>query len=405
MGLAKPGRLAVSLAGSLLVGLGLLLWWLTLPGPLLPPDRMDYRPVPFTALDGWTRDDHAAALAAFLLSCERIGKWPDERRLGGRDGVAGQAADWSAACRAARGVETGQPVPARRFFEDFFQAVAVSSGGRRSGLFTGYYEPTLRGSRVRAAPYTVPLYALPQDLVKVDLGEFSEDLAGKRIVGRLQGRRLRPYHERQGIAAGALAGQALELVYVDSAVDAFFLHIQGSGRVELAAGGEMRLGYAGGNGRRYYAIGRELIKRGILNKDQVSMQSIRAWLRANPEQGRAVMDLNPSFIFFRELHGPGPVGALGVALTPGRSIAVDRRLIPLGVPIWLQASRPSADPGHGERPLHRLVLAQDTGGAITGGVRGDMFWGHGDRAAAIAGRMKHPGEWFLLLPKALAARL
>ena len=135
------------------------------------------------------------------------------------------------------------------------------------------------------------------------------------------------------------------------------------------------------------------------------MQTIRAWLAAHPEQGRTVMDLNPSFIFFRELRGPGPIGALGVALTPGRSVAVDRQLIPLGVPIWLQASRPSADPGQGERPLHRLVLAQDTGGAIKGGVRGDMFWGHGARAAAIAGRMKHPGEWFLLLPKALAARL
>jgi len=242
-------------------------------------------------------------------------------------------------------------------------------------------------------------------LINVDLGQFSEELQGKRIVGRLQGRRLTPYPERQGIVAGALAGRGLEIVYVDDPVDAFFLQIQGSGRVQLGDGEEMRLGYAGGNGRRYYAIGRELIKRGILSKENVSMQSIRAWLSANPLQGEEVMDLNASYIFFRELQGTGPIGALGVALTPGRSIAVDRRLIPLGIPVWLQASHPAADPEQGDRPLHRLVLAQDTGGAIKGGVRGDIFWGHGPAAAAIAGRMKNAGQWFLLLPKALAARL
>ena len=242
-------------------------------------------------------------------------------------------------------------------------------------------------------------------MVRVNLDEFSDGLSGRHIVGRLDGRRLRPYPERRQIEAGALDGLGLPVVYVDDPVDAFFLQIQGSGRVALAGGGEMRLGYAGGNGRRYYAIGRELIKRGILNKTNVSMQSIRAWLHANPEAGRAVMDLNLSYVFFRELTGPSPIGALGVALTPGRSIAVDRRLIPLGIPIWLQASRPGGGPGTGDEPLNRLVVAQDTGGAIKGGVRGDMFWGHGAEAAAIAGRMKHTGSWFLLLPNALADRL
>jgi membrane-bound lytic murein transglycosylase A len=401
------GRLAVIWAGSLLVGLGLLLWWLTRPGPppAIPSDQMDYRSVPFTALEGWEQDDHGAALAAFLRSCDRIGAWPADRRLSGRDGVAGSAGDWAGSCRAARAVQAEKPDQARLFFEQQFRAVAVRFAGQAVGLFTGYYEPLLRGSRVRGGANAHPLYGRPRDLVSVNLGEFSDSLKGQHIVGRIQGRRLRPYHEREKIAAGALAGKGLEIVYVDDQVDAFFLQIQGSGRVRLADGEEIRLGYAAGNGRRYFAIGRELIQRGILTKENVSMQSIRAWLSAHPVEARRVMDMNPSYVFFRELQGPGPIGVLGIALSPGRSIAVDHRLIPLGIPIWLQSSHPAANPDQMEQPLRRLVLAQDTGGAIEGGVRGDLFWGHGARAAAIAGRMKNAGRWFLLLPRALAERL
>ncbi len=403
------GRLAVIWAGPLLVSLGLLFWWLTRPGPpptpAIPSDQMDYRLVPFAALEGWEQDEHGAALRAFLRSCERIGTWPADRRLSGRDGVAGNASDWTGVCRGARAVTPERPDQARRFFEQQFRAVAVHFGGQAAGLFTGYYEPLLQGSRVRGGNYTVPLYGRPKDLISVNLGDFSDRLEGQRIVGRVQGGRLRPYHERQRIAAGALADQGLEIVYVDDPVDAFFLQIQGSGRVRLAGGEEIRLGYSGGNGRRYFAIGRELIKRGILTKENVSMQSIRAWLAAHPVQARGVMDMNPSYVFFRELDGPGPIGAMGVALSPGRSIAVDHRLIPLGVPIWLQASHPAAELDGPEAPLRRLVLAQDTGGAIKGGVRGDLFWGHGARAAAIAGRMKNAGRWFLLLPRTLAERL
>jgi membrane-bound lytic murein transglycosylase A len=400
------GRLGIIWAWALLLGLGLLLWWVTRPGPpAVPSDQMDYRPMPFAALEGWEQDDHGAALAAFLRSCGRIGTWPADRPLSGRDWVAGRAGDWVGVCRAAQAIAPEKPDLARRFFEDQFRAVAVRFGGQAAGLFTGYYEPLLRGSRVPGGPYTVPLHGLPDDLVNVNLGDFSDSLQGRHIVGRVQGRRLRPYYERQQIAAGALAAQGLEIVYVDDLIDAFFLQIQGSGRVRFANGEEIRLGYSGGNGRRYFAIGRELIQRGILSPENVSMQSIRAWLSAHPGQAREVMDMNPSYVFFRELRGPGPIGALGVALSPGRSIAVDRRLIPLGIPIWLQASHPAANSDLGDQPLRRLMLAQDTGGAIKGGVRGDVFWGHGARAAAIAGRMKNAGEWFLLLPRALAERL
>ncbi|MBT5897634.1 MAG: murein transglycosylase [Rhodospirillaceae bacterium] len=393
------GRIAVIWAGGLLIALGLLMWWATRPPPS-DLEQLSFRAVAYDDLDGWATDDHGAAVVAFRHSCDRFATWPDDRNLSGNGDVAGRARDWAEVCDLARGLPPG-PAAARKFFESHFKVVAVRYAGAASGLFTGYYEPLLHGSRQRWGPYIHPLYGMPKDLIRVNLGEFNDSLKGQHIVGRVHGARLRPYFERRQIEAGALAGQGLEVVYVDDPVDAFFLQIQGSGRVALTDGGVMRLGYGGRNGRRYYAIGRELIKRGILTAENVSMQSIRAWLTANPDAGRAVMDLNPSFVFFQELTGPGPVGALGVALTPGRSIAVDRRLIPLGIPIWLQASRPAATVGGADRPLHRLVIAQDTGGAIKGGVRGDMFWGHGADAAAIAGRMKHAGEWFLLLPNAL----
>ncbi len=395
-------RIAVLWAGGLLVALGLLLWWATRP---LPPIKvgLDLRLVAVEDLDGWKTDGRGAALLAFRHSCERFAKWPDDRALSG-GGLGGRAADWRDVCDRARQINPLDDTETQRFFERRFKVLAVSYDGSDTGLFTGYYEPLLKGSRVRREPYVHPLYKRPDDLIAVNLGEFDKKLTGRRIVGQLQGNRLRPYFERQQIEAGALAGRGLEVVYVDDPVDAFFLQIQGSGRVALPDGGEMRLGYGGRNGRPYYAIGRELIKRGDLTRETVSMQSIRAWLAANPAEGRKVMDLNRSYVFFRELKGPGPIGALGVPLTPGRSIAVDRGLIPLGIPVWLQASRPDADASAPDRVLHRLVVAQDTGGAIRGGIRGDMFWGHGAEAAAIAGRMKHPGQWFLLLPNALADR-
>ncbi|MDE0725572.1 MAG: MltA domain-containing protein [Alphaproteobacteria bacterium] len=390
-------------AGTLLLALGILLWFATRPAPPVPKGA-GFLAVTFADLPGWRSDNQSAALSAFLVSCRKFASWPQDRLLSGQGAIGGKAGDWAEVCAVARALPVADPGRARLFFEAHFKPLAVRFASKSTGLFTGYYEPLLHGSRIRGGPYIHPLYGLPADLVRVNLGEFSDGLSGRHIVGRLDGRRLRPYPERRQIEAGALDGLGLPVVYVDDPVDAFFLQIQGSGRVALAGGGEMRLGYAGGNGRRYYAIGRELIKRGILNKTNVSMQSIRAWLHANPEAGRAVMDLNLSYVFFRELTGPSPIGALGVALTPGRSIAVDRRLIPLGIPIWLQASRPGGDPGTGDEPLNRLVVAQDTGGAIKGGVRGDMFWGHGAEAAAIAGRMKHTGSWFLLLPNALADR-
>src|SRR6185295_10813052 len=234
----------------------------------------------------------------------------------------------------------------------------------------------------------------------VDLGRFRADLKGKRIAGKVEDGALVPYFDRKAIDEGALAGRGLELVWVDDPVDAFFLEIQGSGRIVLPDGEQIRVGYAGQNGYVYSAIGRELLKRGVLTKEQLSMQSIREWLEANPDEGRDVMRTNASYVFFRELSEEGPVGSLGVVLTPERSLAVDPLFVPLGVPVWIDTTIPAGAPG-GARPLQRLLVAQDTGGAINGPVRGDVFWGPGDEAAATAGSMRQPGRLWLLLPKAV----
>jgi len=392
-------RWAIGIAVAAVVVVGLALWWLT--RPVAPPARIALQAVSFAALPGWPNGRQAAALPGLLDNCARFARWPDERSLGA-DGTGGTAAAWRSACVAAATVRGGDDAAARRFFEEYFQAHAVTGPDGREGLFTGYFEPLLHGSRDAVGRFRAPLYRRPADLVTVDLSDFSADLAGRRIVGRVTGGRLVPYPSRAEIDAGALAQQDLELFYVDDPVDAFFLQIQGSGVVRLPDGSVRRVGYAGKNGRPYYAIGRALIDRGHLTRETVSMQSIQAWLQSNPDEAQALMQRNPSYVFFRELDTDGAVGALGVVLIPGRSIAVDRGLIPLGAPMWLDASRPGDGDGAPDQLLRRLVLAQDTGGAIRGAVRGDMFWGAGPKAEHIAGHMRHPGRWYLLLPRTLS---
>ncbi len=333
-------------------------------------------------------------------SCDRLARGPDERPVG-RNGIGGRVEDWRTLCAAAKRLPDGDDTAAQAFFERHFLPFRAANRGRSQGLFTGYYEAELHGARKPSRRYNVPIYGVPRDLVMVDLGEFREDLEGRRVVGRVVGGRLRPYHDRAQIDAGGLKGKVPEIVWVDDAIDAFFLHIQGSGRVILDDGGVMRVGYAGRNGHPYFAIGRELTRRGEISPEEVSMQSLRAWLEAHPGEAGAVMAKNRSYIFFRELDGQGPLGAEGVALTSGRSLAVDREFIPLGVPVWLDA----ADPARPGRKLRRLLIAQDTGAAIKGPVRGDVFWGFGAAAAERAGGMRHLGQYYLLLPLSAAQRL
>lgn len=348
-----------------------------------------------SALPGWESDRQSETLVPLARSCARILKKSAEKSFGPVE-FAGNYADWQAVCEKLPA--SADDAAARRYFAEHFTPYEIWDSEDRDGLFTGYYEPMLKGALEKKEPYTIPLYTRPADLIAVNLGDFKADLKGETVMGRVDGDKLVPYHTREDIEKGALDGTE-KVVWVDSAIDAFFLHIQGSGQVTLEDGSIMRVGYAAANGRAYTAIGKAMLERGYLQKEDVSMQSIRKWLEANPDKAAEVMDINQSYVFFRKLDGDGPLGAEGVALTPKRSMAVDRRKFPYGAPVFIDAAPPDAAKG-GDR-LQQLMVAQDTGGAIRGAVRGDFFWGAGDDAAHNAGIMKSAGQAYILLPKSV----
>ncbi len=286
--------------------------------------------------------------------------------------------------------------------ESFILYSSVGKEGRGEVLFTGYYEPLLHGSCQREAPYQWPLYLKPDDLLEVRLGDFDEALAGRTLKGRVEGNRLVPYYTRRDIdRLGSLDGRGLELVWVDDPVEAFFLHVQGSGRVLLTDGRTLRVGYADANGHAYRSLGRRMLDLGLIKQEELSMQSIRDWLTANPDRMDELLDHNPSYVFFRVLEGDA-VGNINVPLTPGRSVALDHRIFPKGALAWIASRRPVVDQGQvaGWTDFSRFVLVQDTGGAIRGPARCDLFFGHGPDAEAAAGRLKEPGRlWFPVLKK------
>jgi membrane-bound lytic murein transglycosylase A len=356
-------------------------------------------PITFQHIEGWASAPLDTALATFQRSCAEIAA--TGHAFGRSVAFGGERQDWLPACQAA---ERAIADP-RKFFEEAFVAFAVADAQRPEGLFTGYYEPEALGSRQASAEFAVPIYARPADLVSFDAK--AEARAGLRY-GRLDGGQPKGYFTRREIETGALAGRGLEIVWLKDWADAFFIHIQGSGRVRLADGSLIRLAYAAKSGQPYTGIGRVLVDRGILSEDNMSMQAIRAWMKSEPKAAREVMWENRSFVFFREvaLDDPalGPPGAQKVNLTPLASLAVDRGLWMFGTPIWLDTKAPSG-PGQALRPLRGLFIAQDTGTAIKGAVRGDVFWGAGEHAALTAGHMKSPGRMIVLLPKPVAARL
>jgi peptidoglycan lytic transglycosylase A len=357
----------------------------------------------FSLLTGWDGNDAAPALGAFRRSCALIGRAPGDGALGGI-GYGGTAADWRGPCDEAK---TTRPEEARRFFESAFVPYRIG-GPNAEGLFTGYYEPELQGSRIRHGPYQTPLYGVPSDLITADLGDFRESLKGQRIVGRLAGRRLLPYPSRAEIVRDGLMAAPV-LFWVEDPIAAFFLQIQGSGRIVLDDGTVARAAFAAQNGHVYTAIGRVLVAEGAITPEQASLQTIRAWMKANPDRAMALMDHNASYVFFSEqpIGDPalGAAGSEGVALTPEASLAVDRSIHPMGVPIFLETTAPDPDPAKPERAFDHLLIAQDAGGAIAGPIRGDVYWGFGPDAEAIAGRMRSQGRLTVLLPKAVAARL
>ena len=353
------------------------------PEVKLPPRLV---PAEWSALAGWSDDDVRAALPALRASCSALINRPD----------------WQAPCTRVAGLAEEDSGAVRAFFETAFRPWQLLNGdGSDQGLVTGYYEPLLRGSRTRGGEYRHPIHAVPDDLLVIDLASLHPDLKHLRLRGRVEGRKVVPYWSRGELEARAGELEPKVLFWAADALDVFFLQVQGSGQVELPDRSRVRVGYADQNGHSYQSIGRWLVDQGELKLDQASMQGIRQWARANPARVATMMAANPSYVFFRELpigkQAPGlpegPLGALGVPLAGERVIAVDPRSVPLGAPVWLDTTRPNSS-----EPLRRLMLAQDTGGAIKGGVRADFFWGFGPEAGAQAGRMRQQGRMWVLLP-------
>ena len=408
-------RLALVACGLAAAGLAVAFWALSqlrdspaaipvrgaAPAPATPlEDRLVVSAAAFADLAGWREDRVSEALPAFLGSC--IGSLKEGSGGGLGTILAGAAGLWRELCREAAALPPGDDATVRRFLEQNFSPWQITNRGDRDGLFTGYYEPELTGARKKKAPFVHPVYLAPRDQLVVDLGDFRRDLAGRKITGMMRGGTFRPYWDRTEIESGALASRGLEMLWVEDPVALFFLQIQGSGRVRLPDGAIVRIGYAGQNGHDYTAIGKVLIERGELDRESVSLQTIRHWLRTHAAEAGEVMRANRSYVFFRVLPG-APVGAAGVELTPGRSLAIDSRFLPFGLPLWLDSTLPPL-PELGrleEVPLRRLMVPQDRGGAIKGPVRGDLFWGAGPEAESIAGRMKQPGRLWLLWPKGL----
>ena len=366
--------------------------------PPLPAPPLSFTQVEFSALPGWAEDELGLAFPALVRSCARLQGRPDEQKLGA-GWVGGTVADWRAPCAAIAETNGTDTSAARGLIETWFVPFQMRSPKSETGLITGYYEAELNGALFPGGDFMAPIYGRPADLVTVDLGAFTPNLKGQNIVGQVAGGRLGPYPARRDIEAGLLDGYGVELLWADDPVDVFFLHIQGSGKVRFPDGSERRIGYAMSNGRAFTGIGRLLLDAGKIPRGQASMQGIRDWLRANPREGREFMERNARYIFFRWIDGEGPIGAQGVALTAKRSIAVDPRFIPYGMPVFLDTTWPGET-----RPLRRLVVAQDTGAAIKGPLRADFFWGTGEAALDFAGGMKQQSRFYILVPRSVAER-
>ncbi|PJD96909.1 MAG: hypothetical protein CK426_02210 [Legionella sp.] len=363
-----------------------------------------FREVHFKHLPGWDKADLKQSLRAFQTSCRAFIKQGPEQVVG-TEGIALQAKDWHPACKAALALDIDQEQNAKSFFQHWFAPVEFYEKEPGPGLFTGYYMPTIKGSLQRTKEFNVPLYEVPNDLITVDLGLFNPDFKNRKVIGRLSGNKLVPYHTREEITKGALKNKARVLLWIHSPIDRLFLEIQGSGVVELEDGSKWFVGYDGQNGAPYTAIAGVLIKQGVMTKDNASMQGIKRYLEAHPDQINAVINQNKSFIFFRKLNLDGALGSQGVVLTPGYSLAVDRQWIPMGAPLWLSTTRPDSKSPDKSKPMQRLMIAQDTGGAIKGKIRGDVFWGEGEKATLIAGHMKNAGHYWLLLPRHTMSRI
>ena len=339
------------------------------------------KPLSWSALPGWHEGQQAQAWPALQRNCQRL---------------AHTDVHWQSICLAAEGLVSPDDASARAFFERHFRPHKVAGeDGKRKGLVTGYYEPLLEGSLARTERFRYPIYQRPDNLLTVDLGALYPELHGRPVRGRLQGGRIVPYFSRAEIDDGYAPLAGNEIAWVDDPVSLFFLHVQGSGRIRLPNGEILAVGYADQNGHPYVSIGRRLRELTGLEAEQVNLYSIRHWLEMNGDAAEELLHSNPSYIFFtvRDSTLPGPLGSLQVPLTAERSVAVDRKYIPLGVPLWLDTTLLKDGPTY-----RRLVLAQDTGGAIKGPLRVDVYFGQGTEAERLAGRMREQGRIYVLLP-------
>lgn len=354
---------------------------IALPLPDKPLAKSIHKRDQWSSLNGWNSDDLLPAWQAFLQSCRVLSKQPV----------------WQENCKIAASLQHPSSTEIRNFFETYFipyQVVNVDN--TEEGLITGYYEPLLKGSRTLSERYRFPVYAAPDELLTIELGEAYPELKDLRLRGRLNGRKVVPYYSRSEIMNNPGLLNGYELLWVEDEVELFFLHVQGSGRIVLDNGEMMKIGFADQNGFPYNSIGKLLVQRGELPLEQASMQGIKQWGRQNPRKLAELLQQNARYVFFRELPSDlsGPIGALGVPLTAGRSIAIDPLSIPQGVPVFLATTWPNTS-----KPLNRLMVAQDVGGAIKGGVRADFFWGFGHEAGNQAGKMKQAGKMWILMPK------
>ena len=356
----------------------------------------------YHVLPGWHDDEHGHALRAFSKSCLIILKYNGDNPIGGQ--IPGFAESWFEPCKAAIKIDIKNSHDAKAFFEKWFTPYLVSNNDIYKGLFTGYFEPEILGSMISSAEFGEPIYKLPVNLITANSKDFDTKVSNTKIVGRIKNSKFLPYYTRKEINVGISELKGQELVWVKDPIDVLFLHIQGSGRILFEDGSSKSIGYAGSNGHPYYAIGRSLVTRGEVPKNEISMQRIRKWLLDNPNLSQALINENKSYIFFKwndkndELSGP--IGSLGIPLTAGRSLAVDRQFLALGVPIWLETEIPQPNLNK-KIKINRLVIAQDTGSAIKGPIRGDLFIGTGVDSGAIAGLMKESGRYWVLLPKQL----
>lgn len=362
-----------------------------------PAPSVTLKKVSFEELPGWPSPDLKTSFDVFKSSCKVFLKQDSEKAVGSPF-IPMKVKDWIPACKAAMKLENPSWPKLKKYFEKWFRPAQFFDKKPVSGLFTGYYSPLLEGSLEKSKQFSVPVYGMPKGMITVNLGIFFPEYLHKKIVGRIKGDQLIPYYTREEINKGAIEKTAPVVVWLTNRIDRLFLEIQGSGAVELPNKEIIYLGYEGENGAPYKSVAQVLINKGVMTKHNASMQAIRKYLTENPHEMDEVLHQNKSFVFFRSLGHNAAYGAQGVALIPEYSLAVDRKFIPLGTPIWLNTTRP--DSTHDDKQLfRRLMIAQDTGGAIRGPVRGDVYWGTGEEATYIAGHMKNKGIYWLLLPK------